>query len=102
MSDSGVSVSWQDLLGRPLVNFIIVLLGMTAAYFTTIGGIRVQLAEKAEAALVEALDCRLARMEVMISEGLINKDDFHEFRTTVESRLSRIESCLIDNKGEKR
>ncbi|MBN2227103.1 MAG: hypothetical protein JW763_07030 [candidate division Zixibacteria bacterium] len=102
MNDANNTMAWHDLLSRPLVNFIVVLLGMAAAYFTTIGGIRVQLAEKAEAALVEALDCRLARMEVMISEGLINKDDFHEFRTTVESRLSRIESCLTDNKGDKK
>jgi len=102
MSDSKTTVSWNSLPGRPLVNFIIVLIGMMAAYFSTIGAIRVQLAEKAETALVEGLDRRLARMEVMISEGLINKDDFYEFKNTVESRLSRIESYLTDNKGDKK
>jgi len=38
---------WRILLNRPVVNFIMALLGLTAAYYTTIGSIRVSLAEKA-------------------------------------------------------
>ncbi len=90
------------LFGRPLINFILILLGMSAAYFTTIGSIRIQMAEKAETALVETIDRRLARLEVLIREGTISKDDFHKFSKDVESRLSRIESYLIDNKRDRK
>ena len=47
---------WAHLLNKPLFNFMMALLGMTAAYFTTIGSIKVQLAEKAESVLVEGID----------------------------------------------
>jgi hypothetical protein len=43
------------------------LLGLSAAYFTTINSIKVKLAEKAEAALVETIDKKLAGLEVMIN-----------------------------------
>ena len=53
-------LSLATFIGRPLVNIILVLLGMSAAYFTTIGSIKIQLAEKAESVLVETLDKKLA------------------------------------------
>ncbi|UCD18349.1 MAG: hypothetical protein JSV44_05410 [Candidatus Zixiibacteriota bacterium] len=93
-------LQWNPLLRRSVLNFILVLLGMSAAYFTTIGSLKVQLAEKAESVLVEAIDKRLARMEVVIREGLIGKDNFYEFKSAIELRLSRIESYLRDYKGE--
>ena len=89
---------WTVLFGKPLINFIMVLLGMSAAYFTTIGNIKVELAEKAESALVETLDNRLARMEVMIKEGLIGKDEFYELRNNIEARLARIEFYLLEKR----
>ena len=84
-------------IGRPLVNIILVLLGMSAAYFTTIGSIKIQLAEKAESVLVETLDKKLARLEVVITEGRVSKDEFFEFKNNIESRLSRIEYYLMEN-----
>ena len=89
---------WRNLIGRPLVNFIMILLGIAAAYFTTIGNIRVELAEKAESGLVETLDKRLERMEVMIKEGLVGKGEFYEMRTNIEGRLSRIEFYLTEKR----
>ena len=90
-------ISMTTFFGRPLVNFILVLLGMSAAYFTTIGSIKIQLAEKAESVLVEALDKRLARLEVVITEGRVSKDDFFKFQNNIESRLSRIEYYLVEH-----
>ena len=84
-------------LSRSLLSFIVVLLGMAAAYFTTIGSIKIQVAEKAESALVEAIDKRLARLEVTITEGTISKDDFCQFRNSIESRLTRIEYYLVEH-----
>jgi hypothetical protein len=87
------------LFSRPLINFIMVLLAMSAAYFTTIGSIKIELAEKAENALVAAIDKKLARMEVVIREGRVSKDDFFEFKNSVERRLSRIEFYLMEHGG---
>jgi predicted metal-dependent RNase len=75
---------------------------MSAAYFTTIGSIRLQLAEKADSELVERIDKSLVRLEVLIRESTVGKDDFFKFSNEVESRLSRIESYLTDKpKGKK-
>jgi hypothetical protein len=97
MSADGKS-GWMALWNKPLFNFVMALLGMSAAYFTTIGNIKVQLAEKAETVLVEALDKRLARMEVVIKEGRVSKDEFFQFRNNIEARLARIEFYLIEER----
>ncbi len=102
MSDTSLKIDWPTLLNRHLVNFIVMLFGLSAAYFTTIGSIKAELAAKAETVLVNTIDQRLAQMEVLIREGLINKDDFFKFQNSVESRLARIESHLIENKGDKK
>jgi len=90
-------ISPSIFFNRSLINFIVILLGMSAAYFTTIGSIKIKLAEKAESVLVETLDKRLARLEVVIIEGRVSKDEFFEFKNNIESRLNRIECYLIEN-----
>lgn len=92
---------WKFVLDRPVVNFIMALLGLTAAYYTTIGSIKMQLAEKAETAIVEALDIELARLEVVIREGTVNKDQFFAFKNDIDNRLGRIEFYLSQNWREK-
>ncbi len=84
-------------VNRSLLNFIVVLFGMVAAYFTTIGSIKIQLAEKAESALVEAIDKKLAALEVTIIDGRISKDEFYLFKNDIESRLIRIEAYLSED-----
>nr|MBN2276860.1 hypothetical protein [candidate division Zixibacteria bacterium] len=96
MSDFNRNDSFRSLISRPLISFIMALLGVTAAYFTTIGSIEVRLAEKAEAALVETIDKRLARLEVVIREGRVGKDEFFQFRNDIERRLTRIEFFLTE------
>jgi hypothetical protein len=88
--------SWSQLFNRPLVNFMVALLGMTAAYFTTIGSIKIQLAEKASSVLVEAIDKKLTRMEVVIVEGRVSKDEFFIFKNNIDRRLSKIEFYLSE------
>lgn len=91
---------FRILYRKPIYSFILTLLGMSAAYFTTIGSIRVSLAEKAEAVLVETIDKKLTRLEVIIKEGMISKDQFFEFSNNIESRLARIEFHLTNNAGD--
>lgn len=88
-------------LSKPLFSFVMALLGMSAAYFTTIGNIKVALAEKAEIVLVEAIDKRLERLEVLIAEGTIRKDEFYQFKTDITSRLTRIEFYLSEQRRER-
>ncbi len=91
---------FQAACRKPIYSFILTLLGMSAAYFTTIGSIRISLAEKAEAVLVETIDKKLTRLEVVIKEGMISKDQFFEFSNDIESRLARIEYHLTNNAGD--
>lgn len=91
---------FQSICRKPVYGFILTLLGMSAAYFTTIGSIRVSLAEKAEAALVETIDKKLTRLEIVIKEGMISKDQFFELSNDIESRLTRIEFHLTNKTGD--
>jgi hypothetical protein len=92
--DKGISRGFY--FSRSVVNFLMIMLGLVAAYFTTIGAIRIELAEKAESKLVATIETRLSELEVVIIEGRVKKDEFYEFRNEVESRLARIESFLIE------
>jgi len=86
-------------LSGPLLNLLVVIMGLAAAYFVTIQSIKVELAAKAEAAVVTALDRKLARFEVLLSEGVVSKEEFHRFSKDVEARLIRIENHLTENRG---
>ncbi|MCP4703136.1 MAG: hypothetical protein GY865_00880 [candidate division Zixibacteria bacterium] len=100
MSQNNSNGYFETLFRKPVYGFILTLLGMSAAYFTTIGSIRVSLAEKAETVLVETIDKKLTRLEVIIKEGMISKDHFFEFRNDIESRLTRIEFHLTKKTGD--
>ncbi len=82
--------------GAPL-NFITVILGLAAAYFLTIQALKVELAAKAEAAAVSALDKKLIGLEVILKQGVVDKEQFHLFSRDIEARLARIEYYLIEN-----
>lgn len=101
MSQNSSNSYFHLLCRKPVYSFILTLLGMSAAYFTTIGSIRVSLAEKAESVFVETIDKKLTRLEVIIKEGMISKDQFFEFGNDIESRLTRIELHLTNKTGDK-
>lgn len=94
-NDSGPAA----LLSGPLLNFITIILGIAAAYFLTIQSLKVELAAKAESAVVETLDRKMAAFEVIIRQGVVDKEEFWRFSNELEARLARIEYYLKDNRG---
>ena len=87
-------------LNGPTLNLIAVVIGVVAAYFMTIQSLEVELADKAERAVVETLDRRLTEFEVLLKQGVVPKDDFYRFSCDTETRLIRIEHLLTVNPGD--
>jgi hypothetical protein len=82
------------------INLAVVILGIAAAYFMTIQSLKVELAAKAESAVVETLDRKLTAFEVILREGVVDKEEFYRFSSGIESRLIRIEQYLIERSGD--
>ena len=82
------------------LNLVTIILGIAAAYFMTIQSLKIELAAKAEAAVVGALDKKLAAFEILLQEGVVGKEQFYEFSSDVEARLIRIEDYLVEYSGE--
>jgi hypothetical protein len=87
-------------LRGPWLTLISIVFGIIAAYFMTIQSLKVELAAKAEAAMVGALDKKLAGIEVLLKEGVVGKEQFYQFSTDIEARLIRIEDYLVAYSGE--
>ena len=87
-------------LSRQGINLVTIILGIAAAYFMTIQSLKIELAAKAEAVVVGALDKKLASFEVLLEEGVVSKEQFYQFSSDVEARLIRIEDYLIEYSGE--
>ena len=83
-----------------LLNLLVIVVSLAAAYFMTIQALKVELAAKAESAVVEALDKKLVGFEVILREGTVSKKEFYEFGRGIESRLDRIEQYLVTHTGE--
>ncbi|MEW5995264.1 MAG: hypothetical protein AB1744_12855, partial [Candidatus Zixiibacteriota bacterium] len=58
LAERGIRVSSQ------LINLLTVVIGLAAAYFLTIQSLKIELEAKAESAVVETLDKKLAAFEV--------------------------------------
>ncbi|PWB69069.1 hypothetical protein C3F09_10715 [candidate division GN15 bacterium] len=88
-----------------VINLLVIVVSLAAAYFMTIQSLKVELAAKAENAVVEALDKRLVGFEVILKEGTVSKSEFYDLSRGIESRLDRIEQHLVthmgDNSGKK-
>lgn len=84
-----------------LLNLVMIALSIAAAYFMTIQSIKVELAAKAESASVAALDKKLGVVEVLLKEGVVNKEEFYRFSTSIDSRLARIEYLISDPSQER-
>lgn len=87
-------------LNRHWINLITILIGIAGAYFMTISSLKIELAAKAEAVVVGALDKKLARFEVLLKESVVTKEQFYRFSSDTEARLIRIEDYLIEYSGE--
>ncbi len=84
------------------INILSVVLGAVAAYFMTIQSLKVELAAKAESAVVSTLDKRLGSFEVYLKEGVVTREQFYQFSTNIDHRLTRIENLLEQNSGATR
>ena len=78
---------------------MIALIAGLSAYYTTIGGIKLEVAKKAEETFVANLDKRISNLEVRLAENFATKEDFFQLREDLILRLNRIEVQL--NKKEK-
>ncbi len=87
--------------GGFLINLVSLALGLAAAYFMTIQSLRLDLAAKAENDVVTTLDKKLTNLEVILKEAVVSKEEFFELSREIEIRLTRIESYLADEAGEK-
>ncbi|MCH7689632.1 MAG: hypothetical protein IIA17_01130 [candidate division Zixibacteria bacterium] len=85
----------------PLLRLVAMIFGIAAAYFLTIQSLRIELAAKAESAIVEQLDKKLNNIEVILKETVLSKEQFYKFSTDLETRLARIEYHLSEITGEK-
>jgi len=79
-----------------LVAFFVTALGIITAYYTTIAGIKLDLCQKAESVVVNQLDKRLSRIELLLKENFLTKEEFHNFSQNLQNRLGRIEYELSE------
>jgi hypothetical protein len=87
-------------INNQVVNLAALILSVAAAYFMTIQSIKIELADKAEDAVVETLDKKLVGFEVILKEGVVSKSEFFDFTKDMEVRLDRIERHLITKTGD--
>jgi len=77
-----------------LVAFFVTAFGIITAYYTTIGGIRLDLSRKAESAVVNQLDKRLSNIEVLLNQNFMTKEEFLKLSQELQNRLGKIEFQL--------
>ena len=83
-----------------LVAFFVTAFGIVTAYYTTIAGIKLDLSQKAETAVVYQLDKRLSNTEVMLNRNFMTKDEFYQFSQDLQTRLARMEFQLSEIKNK--
>lgn len=76
------------------ISIIIALLAVLSTYYTTIGGIRLDVAAKAEETFVSSLDKRISNLEVRLTDNFATREDFYQLKEELIVRLSRIEFQL--------
>jgi hypothetical protein len=81
------------------VTILIALLAAVSTYYTTIAGLRLEVAGKAEESLVTSLDKRISNLEIRLAGNFATKEDFFKLKEDLVTRLSRIEARL--NQKEK-
>ncbi len=93
-ADNGLKISGT------LMRIVATVFGIAAAYFLTLQSLRIELAAKAESAVVEKLDKKLNNIEVILKESMLSKEQFYKFSNDMETRLTRIEYQLGEITGE--
>lgn len=85
---------WKQTITRLAITIVATAFAVVAAYMGTISELKLAIAEKADRQAVEKIDLRLARIEVLINDHLLTKDEFYGLRDELLVRLARIESEL--------
>ncbi len=81
-----------------VVSALVAILAALSTYYTTLSGLKVDIAKKAEERFVTSLDKRISNLEIRLAENFATKADFYMLREDLVIRLSRIEIQL--NKKE--
>ena len=92
-----LSAVTAEALLKFLFSFVMTAFGILAAYYTTVSGLRLELAGKADAATVAAMDKKITMVEVQLSERFMTKEDFYRMRDEMLARLGKIETKLEQN-----
>lgn len=74
-----------------VVSIVVAVLAALSTYYTTINGIKINVATKAEEKFVANLDKRISMLEVRLAENFATKEDFYKLKEDLIIRLSRIE-----------
>ena len=96
---TGDSSSLATIIPPIWIKIVGLLLSITATYFLTIQSIKVEMASKAEYATVEELNRKLSNIEVMLRQGVLDKETFYQFSAEIDKRLTTIETLLAEQKG---
>ncbi len=90
------SVTAEALL-KFFFSFAMTAFGILAAYYTTVAGLKLELAGKADAVTVAAMEKKVTAVEVQLAERFMTKDDFYRLKDEMLKRLSKIEAKLEQN-----
>ena len=93
MSDNNKIFSKVQLF-QFLITFFVTVFGVLTAYYTTIAGIKLDLAHKAEVQIVNELDKKLSNLELLLKENFMTKKEFFELKDQINQRLLKIEMRL--------
>jgi hypothetical protein len=77
-----------------LMAFFFTALGVLAAYYGTISGIKLDLSKKAETEMVNQLDKKLTKIEMILNDNFMTKKEFQELKEDLDKRLTKIEYRL--------
>ncbi|HXF49631.1 MAG TPA: hypothetical protein VNL73_09455 [Verrucomicrobiae bacterium] len=80
-----------------LFSFGMTAFGILAAYYTTVSGLKLELAGKADGAAVVSMEKKVAAVEVQLAERFMTKEDFYRMRDEMLERLGKIEAKLEQN-----
>ncbi len=92
-----LSAVTAEALLKFLFSFAMTAFGILAAYYTTVSGLKLELAGKADAAAMAAMDKKINTMEVQLAERFLTKEDFYRLREEMLERLGKIEAKLEKN-----
>lgn len=81
-----------------LITFFITAFGILTAYYTTIAGVKLDIARKAESQFVNELDKKLSNLELLLNQNFMSKKEFFELKEQINQRLIRIEIKLEEQK----